>query len=34
MLKSLDKVLDGSPKVRVLDMISSTLHETAAGVVA
>ncbi len=34
VLKSLDRVLDGSPKVRVSDVISSTLHKTAAGVSA
>ena len=30
VLKRLDKVLDGSPKVRVSDVISSTLHQNAA----
>ena len=30
VLKVLDKVLDGTPKVRVADVISSTLHQTAA----
>lgn len=29
VLKSLNKVLDGAPKVRVSDVISSTLHKTA-----
>lgn len=29
VLKRLDKVLDGSPKVRVSDVISTTLHKTA-----
>lgn len=29
VLKSLNKVLDGTPKVRVSDVISSTLHKTA-----
>jgi heme-degrading monooxygenase HmoA len=29
VLKSLSKVLDGAPRVRVSDVISSTLHETA-----
>jgi hypothetical protein len=33
VLKSLEKFLDGSPKVRVSDVISSTLH-TAAVVAA
>src|ERR1043166_544562 len=28
VLKSLDKVLDGAPKVRVSDVISSTIHHT------
>jgi hypothetical protein len=28
VLKSLDKVLDGAPKVRVSDVISSTIHQT------
>ena len=32
MLNSLDKVLDGAPKGRVSDMISSPLHKTASGV--
>jgi heme-degrading monooxygenase HmoA len=31
VLKTLDKVLDGSPKVRTSDVISSTIHQ-AAGV--
>jgi hypothetical protein len=30
VLKSLSKVLDGAPRVRVSDVISSTLHKTAA----
>ena len=34
VLKSLDKVLDGTPKVRVSDVISSTLHRAAPGVAA
>ncbi len=34
VLKSLNKVLDGAPRVRVSDVISSTLHKTAAGVAA
>jgi heme-degrading monooxygenase HmoA len=34
VLKSLDRVLDGTPKVRVSDVINSTLHRTAAGVSA
>ena len=34
VLKSLNKVLDGNPRVRVSDVISSTLHKTAAGVAA
>ena len=34
VLKSLDRVLDGAPKVRVSDVISSTMHRTAAGVSA
>jgi hypothetical protein len=34
VLKSLDKVLDGTPKVRVSDVISSTLHRATAGVSA
>jgi len=29
VLKSLGKVLDGTPKVRVSDVISSTIHTTA-----
>ena len=29
VLKSLNKVLDGTPLVRVSDVISSTLHKTA-----
>ena len=29
VLKSLNKVLDGSPRARVSDVISSTLHKTA-----
>jgi hypothetical protein len=29
-LKILDKVLDGTPKVQVSDVISSTIHEPAA----
>jgi len=32
VLKRLEKVLDGSPKVRISDVISSTLHKVAAGV--
>ena len=34
VLKSLDRVLDGTPKVRVSDVISSTMHKAAAGVSA
>jgi len=34
VLKSLDRFLDGTPKVRVSDVISSTMHRTAAGVSA
>lgn len=34
ILKILNKVLDGSPRVRVSDVISSTLHKTAVGVAA
>jgi heme-degrading monooxygenase HmoA len=34
VLKSLDRVLDGPPKVRVSDVISSTMHRAAAGVSA
>jgi hypothetical protein len=34
VLKSLDKVLDGTPKVRVSDVISSTLHRTTPSVAA
>lgn len=30
VLKSLNKVLDGAPKVRVSDVISSTIHSTSA----
>jgi hypothetical protein len=30
VLKMLDKVLDGTPKVQVSDVISSTIHEPAA----
>jgi hypothetical protein len=30
VLKRLNKVLDGAPRVRVSDVISSTLHKTAA----
>jgi hypothetical protein len=29
VLKSLSKVLDGTPKVRVSDVISSTIHKIA-----
>jgi hypothetical protein len=29
VLKTLDKVLDGTPKVRVSDVISSTIHQGA-----
>jgi len=29
VLKSLDRVLDGTPKLRVSDVISSTLHQGA-----
>lgn len=29
VLKSLEKVLDGTPKLRVSDVISSTLHQAA-----
>ena len=31
VLKSLDRLLDGAPKVRVSDVISSTMHRAAAG---
>lgn len=34
VLKSLDRFLDGVPKVRVSDVISSTMHRAAAGVSA
>ena len=34
VLKILNKVLDGSTRVRVSDVISSTLHKTAVGVAA
>lgn len=34
VLKSLNKVLDGAPRVRVSDVISSTFHKTVAGVAA
>jgi len=34
VLKILNKVLDGSPRVRVSDVISSTLYKTAVGVAA
>jgi len=34
VLKSLEKVLDGAPRVRISDVISSTLHKTAAVVAA
>jgi hypothetical protein len=34
VLKSLSKVLDGAPRVRVSDVISSTLYKTAVGVAA
>ena len=34
VLKSLNKVLDGSPRVRVSDVISSTLHKTVVAVAA
>lgn len=30
VLKSLNKVLDGPPRVRVSDVISSTIHSTSA----
>ena len=30
VLKSLNKVLDGAPRVQVSDVIGSTLHKTAA----
>jgi len=30
VLKTLDRVLDGTPKVQVSDVISSTIHEPAA----
>ena len=30
VLRTLDKVLDGTPKVRVSDVISSTLHSATA----
>ncbi|SRR5579862_3721840 len=29
VLKSLDKVLDGVPRIRISDVISSTLHQVA-----
>jgi len=29
VLKTLDRVLDGTPKVRVSDVISSTIHKAA-----
>jgi heme-degrading monooxygenase HmoA len=32
VLKSLDPLLDGSPKLRVADIVSSTLHTVADGV--
>src|ERR1700747_1804503 len=32
VLKSLERFLDGSPKLRVSDVISSTLHNAAVGV--
>jgi heme-degrading monooxygenase HmoA len=34
VLKSLNKVLDGSPRVRVSNVISSTLYKTAVSVAA
>jgi hypothetical protein len=34
VLKSLNKVLDGAPRVRISDVISSTIHKTAAVVAA
>ena len=34
VLKSLNKVLDGSPRVRVSDVISSTLHKIAVALAA
>ena len=34
VLKSLNKVLDGSPRVRVSDVISSTLRKTGIAVAA
>ena len=34
VLKSLDKFLDGAPKVRVSDVISSTLQKGAAALVS
>lgn len=34
VLKRLNTVLDGAPRVRVSDVISSTLHKTAATVAA
>jgi heme-degrading monooxygenase HmoA len=34
VLKSLNKVLDGAPKVRVSDVISSTLHKVVSVAVA
>ena len=34
VLKSLDKFLDGTPKVRVSDVISSTLQKGAAALVS
>jgi heme-degrading monooxygenase HmoA len=32
VLKSLDPLLDGSPKLRVSDIVSSTFHKVADGV--
>jgi hypothetical protein len=34
VLKILNTVLDGAPRVRVSEVVSSTLHKTAAGVAA
>ena len=34
VLKILDKVLDGTPKVQVSDVITSTSHKAAAAVAA
>jgi heme-degrading monooxygenase HmoA len=34
VLKSLEPVLDGNPKLRVSDIVSSTFHKVAAGMAA